>query len=183
MPTSGKGPQVTAGQKGPKEPIRSPKNNPARSPGENGERWRSAPPLPRVFPMGIAPSLFPPGCQGRACPPGLREGHTEELRAGRPPRGYIWKRIWKPFQQICARGSGPLPRPAPRVAPRPVAALLAASRSSPSAGLFLERETTPEKLQRQVLPAQAPREATAPRASRGSHSVPARFACSALKIQ
>lgn len=178
MPTSGKGPQVTAGQKGPKEPIRSPKNNPARSPGEtesDGDRPRR---FHACFPWESPRPCFLPAVRVALVPLGCVKGTRRSCEPGGRPGAIFGKEFGSPS----SKSAREVPGPFPRVAPRPVAALLAASRSSPSAGLFLERETTPEKLQRQVLPAQAPREATAPRASRGSHSVPARFACSALKI-
>lgn len=104
--TLGEGPEVTAGQKGPKNPIVSQKNEPPKR-----RALGMGPAASTRVPVGVTPSPSPPGSP--LSPRAARRAH-----GGAASRGYIWKRIWKPFQQICAKGtSGPFPEP-PKGRPR-----------------------------------------------------------------
>lgn len=120
---------MTAGEKGPKHPILSPKNlletRDKRRAAAGGAR-----PQPLSFHACFAwepthtPGFLPAAGHGwgggRGCPSAAAqssEGHPVE--AGGHPGGYIWKRIWKPFQQIYAKGTGPMGEVAPGAAPSP----------------------------------------------------------------
>lgn len=172
---------MTAGEKGPKHPILSPKNLL-----ETRDKRRAAAEGARPRPLSFhacfawepthTPGFLPAAGHGwgggRGCPSAAAqssEGHPAE--AGGHPGGYIWKRIWKPFQQIYAKGTGPMGEVAPGAAPSPErvppppaprATPVAASRSPPAC-FFLERETTQEKLRCKPLPAQARKKSLHPR--------------------
>lgn len=111
MPSSGKGPQVTAGQKGPKEPIRSPKNNPARSPGEtesDGDRPRR---FHACFPWESPRPCFLPAVRVALVPLSCVKGTRRSCEPGGRPGAIFGKEFGSPFSKSAREVPGPFPDP------------------------------------------------------------------------